>query len=241
MIDFECPECGEPLSVPKSLVGEILQCPICGTGTIVPSPDLEPLDVEAIRAELKHPNPSVRIKAVKTLAKYGDENREVLAMLTHRFRDLDRDVRSAVMTALLSIGKPEIASMVVKELGGHWSSEVLLREAVFEMVKFGTEACEPLLRIIEETNHNLRQYEPSAVLATVIILGELGYEPAIPMLAKMFRRHFDLHVRDEAAYAMAMIGRPDEWRAIQRLPGGEKRTKARNLAKEVMAQRNVVA
>jgi len=241
MIEFDCPECGEPLSVPESLAGEILQCPICSTGSKVPSADLEPLDIEAVTEELHHPNANIRIKAVKTLGKHGAEDDEILRMLAHRFRDRDRDVRSAVMTALLSIDKPEIASMVVKELGGHWSSDVLLREAVFEMVKFGPAACEPLLRILEETNHNLRQYEPSAVLATVIILGELAYEPAIPMLAKMFRRHFDLHVRDEAAYAMAMIARPEEWQAIQSLPSGDKRTKARNLAKQVMARRNVIA
>ena len=244
MISYECPECGEELSVPTSLAGEMQHCPVCGMRTEVPQPQPQPqpggVDIEAIAENLRHPNADVRVKAVKALAAHGHGDASALQMLAHKFRDHNRDVRDAVIMALLDIGQPHVVGMVVRELGGHWSSEMLLREAIFDLIKFGPPAAPSLLEILDETNHNPRRYEPQAVLAAVILLGDLGHEPAIPLLAKMFRRHFDLHVRDEAAYAMAMIGLPDRWQDIKGMSAGKKRPHARKLAKEVMAQRNVV-
>lgn len=31
MIEYECPECGEPLESPDSLVGKMDTCPVCGS------------------------------------------------------------------------------------------------------------------------------------------------------------------------------------------------------------------
>ena len=242
MISYECPECGEELMVPASLAGEVQQCPVCGVRTEVPPPQPEPQDVDlaALTEDLNHPNADVRVKAVKMLAVHSHGDAGALQMLAHKFRDRSRDVRDAVIMALLEVNQPHVVGMLVRELGGHWSSEVLLREAVFDLIKFGPPAAPSLLEILDETNHNPRKYEPQAVLAAVILLGELAHEPAIPLLAKMFRRHFDLHVRDEAANAMAMIGLPDRWKDIKDMPAAKKRPHARTLAKEVMAMRNVV-
>jgi len=198
------------------------------------------VDLDAIAEDLNHPNADVRVKAVRALAVHNPGDASALQMLAHKFRDRNRDVRDAVIMALLEINQPHVVGMVVRELGGHWSSDVLLREAVFDLIKFGPPAAPSLLEILDETNHSPTKHEPQAVLAAIILLGELDYEPAIPLLAKMFRRHFDLHVRDEAAYALAMIGLPDRWAEIQDMPAGKKRPHARKLAKQVMAMRNVV-
>lgn len=245
MIYFECPECREELSVPACLAGEAQQCPVCAAQVLAPSPEPAPadgeIDMAAVAEDLQHPNPDVRVKAVKTLAAHGGNSDETVQMLVHKFRDRDRDVRDAVAMALLDIGQPQIVGMVVRELGAHWSADVLCREAVFDLVKFGPGAADSLLDILDETNHYPRRYEPEAVRAAVMLLGELGQVGSIPLLAKMFRRHFDLHVRDQAACSLAMIGKPEDWQAIESVPAGERRMAARRLAKRVMAERNVVA
>ena len=245
MIYFECPDCKEELSAPSSLAGEVLECPVCRTRATVPRPaddsSEEQVSLASLDDELYHPNPDVRVKAVMTLGKLARKDDEVVRALVRKFRDHDRNVRDAAMRALLDIGQPEIVGMLVRELGGHWSSDVLLREAIFDLTKFGRKAAGSLIEILNETVHYPRRYDPHAVRATVMLLGEWKYVEAIPLLAKMFRSHFDLHVRDEAAYCLALIGKPAEWKEVKKLPAGMKRTQARNLAKAVMEERNIVA
>ena len=245
MIYFECPDCKEELSAPSSLAGQVVQCPVCSAQATVPLPADDSADVQtslaALDDELYHPNPEVRIKAIRTLAKLVGKDDQVVRTLARKFRDHDRNVRDAVIRALLALGRPEVVGMVVRELGGHWSSDVMLREAVFEMAKFGSQAAGSLVEILVETVHYPRRYDPHAVRATVMLLGEWKHVEAIPLLVEMFRRHFDLHVRDEAAYCLARIGKPDEWAEVKKLPADKKRMQARNLAKAVMAERNIVS
>jgi len=245
MIYFECPECAEELSAPSSLAGEVLQCPVCAAQATVPSPDSAPSGqkrpLKDIDDDLYHATPEVRGRAVQALADHVGDSAEAVHMLIRKFRDRDRNVRDAVMRVLLAMNRPELAGMVVRELGAHWSSDVLLREAVFDLIKFGPAAAGSLIDILDETVHYPRRYDPAAVRASVMLLAEWNQDQAIPLLAKMFRRHFDLHVRDEAAYSLAMVGKPEQWKEIKALPKDQKRVQGRNLAKAVMAERNIRA
>ena len=245
MIYFECPDCAEELSAPASLAGEILQCPICAAQAKVPLAEAEPPGEEtslaAIEDDLYHASPEVRVKALRALANHVEGNADAVRMLVRKFRDRDRNVRDVVLGSLLAMKRPELAGTVIRELGAHWSSDVQLREAVFDLTKFGPEAAGPLIEILDETVHYPRRYDPAVVRAVVMLLAEWKQEQAIPLLAKMFRTHFDLHVRDEAAYSLVRVGKPEQWTEIKGLPAGQKRTQGRNLAKAVMAERNIRA
>jgi HEAT repeat protein len=130
--------------------------------------------------------------------------------------------------------------MLVRDLGGHWVSQAIVHETVREMVKFGPSAGEPLIEILTETNKNPRKYEPDAIKAAIMILGLLGEQKALALIAKMFRRHFDIHVRDEAAYSLVMIGRPKKWREIIAMPEAQRRSPAREQAKEVIKENHIL-
>jgi hypothetical protein len=73
-----------------------------------------------------------------------------------------------------------------------------------------------------------------------MILGLLGEQKAMSLIAKMFRRHFDIHVRDEAAYSLVMIGRPEQWQEITALPASKRRSPAREQAKEVIKENHIL-
>ncbi|MDP7163001.1 MAG: HEAT repeat domain-containing protein [Phycisphaerae bacterium] len=241
MIIFKCARCGVPMSVPQCLAGRSERCPSCGADIHVPqhqdTADGE-IDLDALAGNLRHPDVKVRFKAAETLGQCRGPR--AVEMLVQAFRDSDKFVREIVMESLRKIGDPYGVEMLVRDLGRHWVSAATVQEAVRELVKFGQAAGDPLIKILTETNKNPREHEPKAVRAAVMVLGRLGEKRAASLLAKMFRRHFDIHVRDEAAHSLAMVCEPEEYKKIQALPEGRRRTPTRELAKRVIRENHIL-
>jgi len=239
MITFKCLHCGASLTVPASLAGQTENCPSCMETTAVPSAKVPTeADLDNLAQQLRHPDTKVRCQAAAKLGKC--KSLKAIELLVGAFRDPDKFVREQITDSLRQIGDPRAVGMLVRDLGGHWVSSAIVHEAVREVVKFGQPAGEPLIEILTETNKNPRKYEPDAVRAAVMILGLLGERKALSLIAKMFRRHFDIHVRDEAAYSLVMIGRPEQWQDITALPESERRSPAREQAKEVIKENHIL-
>ena len=106
MIYFECSGCAEELSVPASLAGEILQCPVCAAQVKVPFPQAKPpeeqVSLAVIEDDLYHASPDVRVKAVRALSRQVEGNPDAVRMLVRKFRDRDRSVRDAVLSASIT-------------------------------------------------------------------------------------------------------------------------------------------
>lgn len=239
MITFKCLHCGAPMTVPACLAGQTEKCPSCLETMTVPSKkDLTEADLDNLAQQLRHPDTKVRCQAAATLGKC--KFLKAITLLVGAFSDRDKFVREQAMESLRQIGDPQAVGMLVRALGGHWVSSMIVHEAVRELIKFGPPAGEPLIEILTETNKNPRKYEPDAVRAAIMILGLLGEQKAMSLIAKMFRRHFDIHVRDEAAYSLVMIGRPEQWRNIATLPENKRRSPAREQAKEVIKENHIL-
>ena len=239
MITFKCLHCGAPMAVPASLAGETEKCPSCLEATTVPSRRIPTeADLDKLAQQLHHPDTKVRCQAAAELGKC--KSLKAIELLVGAFRDRDKFVREQATDSLRQIGDPRAVGMLVRDLGGHWVSQAIVHEAVRELVKFGQPAGEPLIEILTETNKNPRKYEPEAVRAAIMILGLLGEQKALTLIAKMFRRHFDIHVRDEAAYSLVMIDRPEKWRKISALTETSRRSPARLLAKEVIKDNHIL-
>jgi len=239
MIAFKCLHCGAHMTVPASLAGQTETCPSCLETTTIPSKAVPAeADLNDLAQQLKHPDTKVRCQAAAELGKF--KSLKAIELLVGAFRDRDKFVREQTTDSLRQIGDPRAVGMLVRDLGGHWVSPAIVHEAVREVIKFGPAAGEPLIEILTETNKNPRKYEPDAVRAAVMILGLLGEQKAMSLIAKMFRRHFDIHVRDEAAYSLVMIGRPEQWRDITALPESKRRSPAREQAKEVIKENHIL-
>jgi HEAT repeat protein len=239
MITFKCEHCGVPMTVPACLAGQTEKCPSCLEAMIVPSLKVPSEgDMDDLAKRLHHPDTKVRCQAATDLGKC--KSLKAIELLVGAFRDRDKFVREQATDSLRHIGDPRAVGMLARDLGGHWVSPAIVHEAVRELVKFGEPAGEPLIEILTETNKNPRKYEPEAVRAAIMILGLLGEQKAMSLIAKMFRRHFDIHVRDEAAYSLVMIGRPEQWRNITALPESKRRSPAREQAKEVIKENHIL-
>ncbi|MBL7221844.1 MAG: HEAT repeat domain-containing protein [Phycisphaerae bacterium] len=239
MITFKCLHCGEHMTVPASLAGQTETCPSCLDTMTVPSGKTpSEADLDNLARQLRHPDTKVRCQAAAQLGKC--KSLKAIELLVRAFRDPDKFVRAQITDSLRQIGDPRAVGMLVRDLGGHWVSPEIVHEAVREVVKFGQPAGEPLIEILTETNKNPRKYEPDAVRAAIMILGLLGEQKALSLIAKMFRRHFDIHVRDEAAYSLVMIGRPEQWQDISALPANKRRSPAREQAKEVIKENHIL-
>ena len=239
MITFNCLHCGVSITVPACLAGQTEKCPSCLETTPVPSEEVSTeTDLDNFAQQLRHPDTKVRCQAAAELGKC--KSLKAIELLVRAFRDHDKFVREQITDSLRKIGDPRAVGMLVRDLGGHWVSPAVMHEVVREVVKFGPSAGEPLIEILTETNKNPRKYEPDAVRAAIMILGLLGEQKAMSLIAKMFRRHFDIHVRDEAAYSLVMIGRPEQWRAITALPKSKRRSPARDQAKEVIKENRIL-
>jgi len=227
------------MTVPACLVGQSEQCPSCLETVTVPS-NKAPTEAELdeLGKKLHHPEIKVRCQAAAELG--NSKSLKAIKLLVEGFRDSDKFVREQTTESLRKIGDPRGVGMLVRDLGGHWISPAIVHEAVRELVKFGPAAGEPLMEILTETNKNPRKYEPDAVKAAIMILGLLGEQKAIGLIAKMFRRHFDIHVRDEAAYSLIMIGRPEKWPDIANLSEHQRRSPARAEAKEVIKENHIL-
>ena len=228
------------MTAPACMVGQPEVCPSCAQTTAVPprkAPSRD--DLETLGAKLRHPDAQTRCQAAAELG--ACQSLEAIEMLVAAFRDNDKFVRAQVTDSLRRIGDPRGVGMLVRDLGGHWVSPAIVHEAVRELVKFGPSAGPPLIEILTETNKNPRKYEPEAVRASIMILGLLGEKQAMTLIAKMFRRHFDIHVRDESAYSLVMIGRPEEWEKILTLPKNKQRSPAREQAKQVIKEKHILA
>jgi HEAT repeat protein len=231
--------CGASLTVPASLAGQTEKCPSCGKVTDIPAGSAPAeANLDDLAQQLRHPDTKVRCQAAAELGKY--KSMKAIELLVGAFRDRDKFVREQTTDSLRQIGDPRAVGMLVRDLGGHWVSPAIVHEAVREVVKFGQPAGEPLIEILTEINKNPRKYEPDAVRAAIMILGLLGEQKAMSLIAKMFRRHFDIHVRDEAAYSLVMIGRPEEWQGIIALPESKRRSPAREQAKEVIRENHIL-
>jgi HEAT repeat protein len=239
MITFKCLKCGTPMTVPASLVGQTEECPECMESMVVPArAEPKEADLDNLSKQLHHPETKVRCKAAAQLG--NCKSLKAVELLVGAFRDHDKFVREQVTDSLRKIGDPRGVGMLVRDLGGHWVSAAIVHEAVRELVKFGPTAGQPLIDILTETNKNPRKYEPEAIRAAIMILGLLGEQKALTLIAKMFRRHFDIHVRDEAAYSLVMIDRPEQWRDINALAEGKRRSPAREQAKEVIKSNHIL-
>jgi len=239
MITFKCLHCGASMTVPASLAGRTEKCPSCLEMTTIPSEKTHAEeDLDDLAQQLRHPDTKVRRQAAAQLGKY--KSLKAIELLVRAFRDRDKFVREQTTDSLRQIGDPRAVGMLVRDLGEHWVSPAIVHETIREVVKFGPAAGEPLIEILTETNKNPRKYEPDAVRAAVMILGLLGEQKAMSLIAKMFRRHFDIHVRDEAAYSLVMIGRPEQWSAISALPESKRRSPAREQAKEVIKENHIL-
>ncbi|MCP4376502.1 MAG: HEAT repeat domain-containing protein [bacterium] len=239
MIRFACEHCDEPMAVPDSLAGQKERCPFCNKTSTVPSPKVssEP-SWDDLAKQLHHPEIKVRCQAA---AELGESNSpKAVELLVNAFRDSNKFVREQVSESLRQIGDPSAVGMLVRDIGGHWVSAALVHEAVREIVKFGPIAGPPLIEILTEINQNPRKYEPEAIRAAVMVLGLLGEQEALSLIAKMFRRHFDIHVRDEAAYALVMIDRPEQWKDISELPEDRRRSPSREQAKKVIQENRIL-
>ena len=226
------------MTVPACLAGQTEKCPSCLEITTVPSREPTEADMDSLSQQLHHPETKIRCQAAAELGKCT--SLKAIELLVEAFRDRDKFVREQAMDSLRRIGDPRAVGMLVRDLGGHWVSQAIVHEAVRELVKFGPSAGQPLIEILTETNKNPRKYEPDAVKASIMILGLLGEQKALSLIAKMFRRHFDINVRDESAYALAMIGRPEDWSQIAKLPESSRRSPARQLAKEVIKENHIL-
>ena len=226
------------MTAPACLVGQPEKCPLCQKDTTIPpSPRVE-ADMDELAKQLRHVEVKARCKAASELGKYS--SLKAIELLVGAFRDKDKFVREQATESLRKIGDPRAVGMIVRELGGHWVSQAIVHEAVRELVKFGPQAGDPLIEILTETNKNPRKYEPEAIRAAIMILGLLGEQKAMALIAKMFRRHFDIHVRDEAAYSLVMIGRPEQWRSIANMSETQRRSPARAQAKEVIKENHIL-
>jgi HEAT repeat protein len=239
MITFKCVHCGEPMTVPACLAGEAEECPSCHKEVTIPSTKAPTKgDLADLTKRLQHPETKVRCQAAEELGRYNSIN--AIELLVASFRDRDKFVREQITESLRQIGNPRAVGMLVRDLGGHWVSQAIVHETVREIVKFGPSAGQPLIEILTETNKNPRKYEPDAIKAAIMILGLLGEKKALALIAKMFRRHFDIHVRDEAAYSLVMIGRPEQWRGISAMSESQRRSPAREQAKEVIKENHIL-
>ncbi len=227
------------MTVPACLVGQTEECPTCLESMVVPAKVVPTEDdLDTLASQLHHPETKIRCKAAAQLG--NSKSIKAIELLVGAFRDHDKFVREQVTDSLRKIGDPRGVGMLVRDLGGHWISAAIVHEAVRELVKFGPTAGEPLIEILTETNKNPRKYEPEAVRAAIMILGLLGEQRALTLIAKMFRRHFDIHVRDEAAYSLVMIDRPEQWRSINELAENKRRSPAREQAKEVIKSNQIL-
>ena len=208
------------------------------TATVPPVEEPAETSVDDLARQLHHHDTKVRCQAAAELGKL--KSLKAIELLVGAFRDADKFVREQTTDSLRQIGDPRAVGMLVRDLGEHWVSPAVVHEAVRELVKFGQPAAEPLIEILTETNKNPRKYEPDAVRAAVMILGLLGEHKALALIAKMFRRHFDIHVRDEAAYSLVMIGRPEQWRDISALPANQRRSPSREHAKEIIQENHIL-
>jgi HEAT repeat protein len=227
------------MTVPDSLAGREEVCPSCHEASTVPSQKMPTeSDMDDLAKQLHHPEIKVRCQAAAQLGK--SKSPKAIELLVGAFRDTNKFVREQVTDSLREIGDPGAVGMLVRDLGGHWVSAAIVHEAVRELVKFGPVAGPPLIEILTETNQNPRKYEPEAVRAAVMILGLLGEQKALALIAKMFRRHFDIHVRDEAGYALIMIDRPEQWKDISTLPESQRRSPSREQAKKVIQENHIL-
>lgn len=236
MINFICKDCGEPLAVPTCQAGQLERCPTCGLTMEVPH-ESEPTELtekqkQDLLDSLHHMDIKKRIQAAQKLGVCCGN--EVVEPLAQAFRHPDKFLREAVMEAIIRIGDPQGAGQIVRVLGGHWASETIIHEAVRELVRFGRTAQPPLLQILDETNRDMKTYEPKAVRASVMILGRIGDLECIDLLSKMFFRHFDIHVREAAAAALVQIATPDKWDEIKDLTGDHLYEATRQAAKAVL-------
>ncbi|MBT3201049.1 MAG: HEAT repeat domain-containing protein [Phycisphaerales bacterium] len=239
MITYKCVHCGEAMTVPACLAGGTEKCPSCTKDTIVPpKPPVQEVDLDKLGQQLHHPETKVRCKAAEDLG--GCKSLKAIEMLVGAFRDHDKFVRAQVTDSLRKLADPRGVGMLVRDLGGHWVSAAIVHEAVRELVKFGPIAGPPLIEILTETNKNPRKYEPEAIRASIMILGLLGEQKASSLIAKMFRRHFDIHVRDEAAYSLVMIEHPEQWQEITKLPESKRRSPAREEAKQIIKDKHIL-
>jgi HEAT repeat protein len=227
------------MTVPACLAGQTEKCPSCQEAMTVPQKEpLPAVDLEKLEKQLHHPETAVRCQAAVELGKC--KTLKAIELLVGAFRDRDKFVREQATEALRHIGDPRAVGMLVRDLGGHWISPAIVHEVVREVVKFGPPAGQPLIEILTETNKYPRKYEPEAIRAAIMILGLLGEQNAMALIAKMFRRHFDIHVRDEAAYSLVMIGRPEQWVNIAAMPESKRRSPAREQAKEVIKENHIL-
>ena len=239
MITYKCEHCDEPMTVPACQTGKIEKCPSCMKDTTVPAkPPASELDLDKLAQQLHHPETKVRCQAAADLGGCG--SLQAIEMLVGAFRDHDKFVREQVTDSLRKLADPRAVGLLVRDLGGHWVSAAIVHEAVRELVKFGPIAGPPLIEILTETNKNPRKYEPEAIRASIMILGLLGEQKASALIAKMFRRHFDIHVRDESAYSLVMIERPEQWREITKLPDSKRRSPAREQAKQIIKDKHIL-
>jgi HEAT repeat protein len=227
------------MTVPACQVGKDEQCPACRETVTVPDQTVPTeADMDDLAKKLHHPETKIRCAAAAALGR--SKSVKAIELLVGAFSDHDKFVREQITESLRKIGDPRAVGMLVRDLGGHWVSPAIVHEAVRELVKFGPSAGDPLIEILTETNKNPRKYEPEAVRAAIMILGLLGEQKALALIAKMFRRHFDIHVRDEAAYSLVMIGRPEQWVDIANMSESKRRSPAREQAKEVIKENHIL-
>jgi len=180
----------------------------------------------ALRAVLGHPDPDIRMLAVRAVAEIGDAS--VVPQLMEMVEDTDTGVSSESIRALAQLEDPRGASAVVRALG---AGSAAVREALdFAIPRFGGSVAAALAdRLLEDDPAVVQQAAealrllptgaeealaarlgsdlPAMRIAAARVMGTLdgfaGIEPLTRALADP-----DPQVRDEVARALGAIGAP---------------------------------
>ncbi len=195
---------------------------------MTPPPDM----VSDLLRGMRHPNPSVRLKAARGLAKLDTPLREAFAVLVNAVSDPERAVREASTLALGAYGPgalPALTGFLVH------SDKYVRRNAVWAIGKIGP-AARPALPALCQA---LRDDDARTAAGAAQALGNMAAAaaPAVPALVEAMRgtnvvlcrlaakalsqvgppaldaltanlRHHDPFVRAEAALALGWMGDP---------------------------------
>ena len=164
-------------------------------------------DIDKLVAQLRDPNPDVRIGAVEALAKSGDS--EAVAPLITTLQDRSESVRGCALQGLKDIGSPAVPLLIVALKN---SDRRVRRKASCVIDNIGDElkdigdfqAVEPLIHALKDSTGVVRSHSVTA-------LGKIGGPQALPAVisalkVEAVRSALDIGVCYRAIEALHRLG-----------------------------------
>jgi HEAT repeat protein len=187
-------------------------------GEFTPPTEIAGKSLKQWVAEIKDPDPGVVENAIRTVLHFGRDAREAGPNLILQLDSLDASLRANSAIALGTLNK-ELSSgditKAVEKLGNHVTddSQMVVRfHCVLALSKFGADA-KPALSKLISASQDTRCWEirKMGVIALAAVAGDRDKGPdarAIAALREALVNSNCSEVRQEAAVALAILGRP---------------------------------